>query len=98
MHLVFDYWHQKRNLARIQDGFTTRSVLRKVLFLTFLFVYEISREPLNRFTPNSQGRRTVYGNSHGRIFGQGQKSNVKVTRDKNGILGPFGGLRAVYVW
>ena len=25
--------------------------------LFFLFVYEISREPLNRFAPNSQGRR-----------------------------------------
>ena len=37
------------------------SELRKVLFLalsvTFLFVYEISREPLNGFAPNSQGRR-----------------------------------------
>ena len=41
--------------------FTTRSELRKVLFLelyvTFLFVHEISREPLKRFVPNSQGRR-----------------------------------------
>ena len=37
------------------------SELCKVLFLalsvTFLFVYEISREPLNGFAPNSQGRR-----------------------------------------
>jgi len=30
--------------------------------------------------------------------GQIQKSNVKVTRDKNGIFCPFGGLRAVYIW
>ena len=40
---------------------TARSELRKVLFLalsfTFLFMYEISLEPLNRFTPNSHGRR-----------------------------------------
>jgi len=43
---------------------TARSKLRKVLFLAlsvtflvFLFVYEISREPLNGFAPNSQGRR-----------------------------------------
>jgi len=40
--------------------FTARSELREVLFLalsvTFLFVYEISREPLNGFAPNSQGR------------------------------------------
>jgi len=25
--------------------------------------------------------------------GHGQRSKVKVTRDKNGIFGPFGGLR-----
>ena len=35
--------------------------MRKVLFLalsvTFLFVHEISWEPLNEFAPNSQGRR-----------------------------------------
>ena len=41
--------------------FTARSELRKVLFLalsvTFLYVYEIYREPLNGFAPNSQGRR-----------------------------------------
>jgi len=43
---------------------TARSELRKVLFLalarqsvSFLFVYEISREPLNGFAPNSHGRR-----------------------------------------
>jgi len=29
---------------------------------------------------------------------KGQKSEVKVTRDKNGVFGTFGGLRAVYVW
>ena len=40
---------------------TTSSELRKVPFsalsVTFLFVYEISGEPLNGFAPNSQGRR-----------------------------------------
>jgi len=39
---------------------TACSELRRVLFLvlsvTFLFVYKISREPLNGFVPNSQGR------------------------------------------
>ena len=39
---------------------SARSQLHKVLFLalsvTFLFVYEISREPLNGFAPYSQGR------------------------------------------
>ena len=47
--------------ACAQCLFTARSELRKVLFLTpsmtFLFVYEISWEPLNGFAPNSQGRR-----------------------------------------
>jgi len=39
---------------------TTRSELCKVLFLalsvTFLFVYEIPQEPLNKFVLNSYGR------------------------------------------
>jgi len=30
--------------------------------------------------------------------GQGQRSTVKVTRDKNGTFGPFDGLREVCVW
>jgi len=29
---------------------------------------------------------------------QGQRSKVRSPATKNGILGPFGGLRAVYVW
>ena len=72
---------------------TARSELRKVLFLApsdcdFLFVCEISWESL----PNSHGRR-VWS-----LAGTSLKVKVKVTRDKNGIFGPFGGLRAVYVW
>jgi len=78
--------------------FTTRSELRKVVFLApsvcgFLFVYEISRELLNRFVPNTHGRRVwsltwtslkVKGRGH-----QGQK---------NRIFQPFGSLCVVYVW
>jgi len=30
--------------------------------------------------------------------GYSQRSKVNVTKDKNGIFGPFGGLRAVYVY
>jgi len=30
--------------------------------------------------------------------GQGQKSKVNVIMDKKAFFGPFGGLRAVYVW
>jgi len=41
--------------------FAAHSELRKVLFLalsvTFLFVYEMSREPLNGYAPNSHGIR-----------------------------------------
>jgi len=45
----------------VKQFFTARSELRKVLFLApsvcgFLFVYEISREPLNRCAQNSQER------------------------------------------
>jgi len=43
--------------------FTTHSELHKVLFLvlsvTFLFVYELSLEPLNGYAPNSHERRLV---------------------------------------
>ena len=50
-----------RSCLSVLTIFTVRSELRTVLFLalsvTFLFVYEISREPLNGFAPNSQGRR-----------------------------------------
>jgi len=75
--------------------FTARSELRKgsvfgAVNLCFLFVYEISREPLNGFAPNSHGRR---------VWSLARTSlKVKVNRDKAGIFGPFGGLRAVYIW
>jgi len=55
--------------ACAQCLFTGRSELRKVLLLTlsmtFLFVYEISREPLNGFAPNSQ--EGVFGPLLGRV-------------------------------
>jgi len=61
--------------------FTTRSELRKVSFLalsvTFLFVYEISREPLC-MVPRSDEFECG-----------GQRSKVKVTTDKNGTFRPF---------
>ena len=59
-------------------------------------MYEISREPLNGFAPNTHGRRVLP--LWDEFEDQGQRSEVKVARDKNGIFGPFGGLRAVYVW
>ena len=64
---------------------TARSELQKVLFLApsvwFLFMYEISLEPLNGLAPNSHGRR---------VLSLAQVSfKMKVTDDKNGIFQPF---------
>ena len=67
--------------------------LRKVLFLalsaTFLFVYEISPEPLNGFAPNSQARR-VWS-----LAGMSLKVKVKGQghQDKNGVFGGYIGNR-----
>ena len=68
---------------------------RQILFLApllcgFLFVYEISWEPLNGFAPNSHGRH-VWSLTWTSL-------KVKVTRGKNGIFRPFRHLHAVYVW
>jgi len=81
---------------------TARSKLRKVLLLApsvcvFLFVYKISREPLNGFAPNSHGRRVW--SPLGRV--QGQRSKVKGQchqGQKNGIFGPLGGLRVRFMF
>jgi len=73
--------------------------LRKVLFLVlsvcgFLFVYEISPEPLNGFAPNSQGRR-VWSLARTclkvKVKGQGDQGQ------KMAFFGPYSGLCAVYV-
>jgi len=48
--------------------------------LFFLFAYEISREPLNGFAPNSQ--EDVLLLRLDEFECQGQRSKVKVTRDK----------------
>jgi len=65
---------------------TTCSELRKVLFLApsvcgFLFVYEISPEPLNGSATNSHGKREFEGQGH-----LGQKWHFSAI---------FGSLRAV---
>ena len=74
---------------------TARSKLRKVLFLalsvTFLFFFilfvnQISPEPSNGLAPNSQGRR-VCSLARTSLY-QGQRSKVKVTRDKNALSLP----------
>ena len=83
--------------------FTTHSELRQVLFLamslTFLFVYEISLEPLNGFGPTSQRRGVwslawtsfnVMPNSHGRGVWSLTRMSLKVEVN-------FGRLCAVYV-
>jgi len=53
-----------------------------------LFVYEISQEPLNRFAPNSLGRRVFFPRSD-EFVGQGQISKVIVSWGKNGIFWHF---------
>jgi len=61
--------------------FTARNELRKVLFLelivTFVFVHEISREPLSGFAPNSQRRRVwslARMNLNAKVKGQRSRS------------------------
>ena len=63
----------------------------------FLYVYEISWELLNRFAPNSHGGRvwSLARNSL-KVKVKGQRSRSQGT--KTAFFGPFGGLRAVYVW
>jgi len=75
----------------------TCSELQKVPFLAlsvcgFLFVHEISREPLNAFVPNSHGRHVcsfAQTSLRVKVKGQGHQGQ------KNSIFSPFGGLHAV---
>jgi len=79
---------------------TTRSELRKVLFLALsvcvlLFAYEISREPLNGFAPNSHGRRVwspAWTSLKVMVKGQGHQGQ------KTAFFCPFGDLHVAYVW
>jgi len=62
--------------------------------LAWIFVCEISREPLNGFAPNSHGRHVwslAQTSLKVEVKGQGHQR-------QKGILGPLGGLPAVYVW
>jgi len=84
--------------------FTARSELQRFCFwrrqsVGFLFVHEISREPLNGFAPNSHRIRVLRTWSLARTS---LKVKVKDQRSrslgqKTAFVGPFGGLRAVYV-
>jgi len=72
--------------VRLCQFVTARSELRMVLFLApsvcgFLFVYEISREPLNRFALNSHERHVW--------FLARTSLKVRDIRDKNYIFRPF---------
>jgi len=65
-------------------------------FFVCLFVYEISREPLNGFAPNSRRRRVWYlARKSLNVKVKGQRSRSPGT--KNGLFGLFGGLCAVCV-
>jgi len=62
-----------------------------------LFVYEISREPLNGLAPNSHGRRVwslAPTSLKDRVSGQNSRS----PGTKTAFFGPFGDLRAAYAW
>ena len=87
------YWQGYIVLARlvlascdflIYRVLTARSLLRKVLFLApsvcgFLFVYEISWELLNRFVPNSHGRRVwSFAQTTLKVKGQGQQGQKRI--------------------
>jgi len=79
IHMPVVLLHRDNEYAKHSSIVTTRSELRKVLFLApsvwvFLCVYEISPEPLNGFAPNSHGRH-VWSLSWTCL-------TVKVTRDK----------------
>ena len=70
-----------------------RSELRKVLFFTpsvcgFLFVYDISREPLNGFAPNLHGRQTCLVPRRDEFEGHSQRSRLPGT--KTAFFGLFG--------
>jgi len=61
---------------------------------TFLFVYEIYREPLNGFAPNSQERRVwSLARINLNVKVRGQRSRSPGT--KNGIFRPFRRLACV---
>jgi len=80
-------WRYHFTLPCKLSVFTARSELRKVLFwalsVTFLFMYDIPRDPLNGFAPNSQGKCE-------RVRSLAW-TNLKVKAN-------FGGLRVVYTW
>jgi len=92
MYIYYDYDYDDYYYYRMQSS-AQGSVIGAVS-LCFLFVYEIFREPLNGYAPNSHGRRVwsfartslkvdVKGQGH-----QGQKKHFPALR----------GLRAVCVW
>jgi len=91
-HQTYHGEKSPRFIGLILKLITARSEQRQVLFSApsvcgFLFVYEISREPLNGFAPNSHGRRK---------FGFLARTSLKVkVKVKVTFFGPFGSLR---VW
>jgi len=84
--------------------FTARSKLRKVLFLVLsvpfclflLFVNQISREWLNGFVPNSQGRRVwSLTRTSLNVTVRGQRSRSPGTKTCCALLSPSGSERMV---
>ena len=73
------------------------SVLVKSVCVFFLFVYEISLQPLNGFVPNShRSRVSTLAWTTLKVDVKGERLRSPGT--KNSIFRPFSSLRAVYVW
>jgi len=83
-------------LLRYRAQCTEGSLFDAVSLCGFLFVYEISRKRLNRwFAPNSQGRRVwSLALTSLKVKVKGQRARSPGT--KNGLFGPFGGLRFMF--
>jgi len=96
VHLQARCCTRQPNLALV---YIARSELRKVLFFApSVCVFCLCTKYLgNCWTDLRQIHlEEVFGPSIGRVWRSGSK--VKVSRDKNGIFRPFGGLREVCVW
>jgi len=63
----------------VHAGGDYRSPLAGLFVFVFLFVYEISLEPLNGFAPNSQGRRVwslAWASLNVKVKGQGHQGQT----------------------
>jgi len=68
-----------------------------IIIIIIIVIYELPREPLNGFAPNSHRSRIwSLARTRLKVKVKGQRSRSPGT--KTAFFDPFGGLRAVYVW